>query len=306
MNLLITGAFSWTEEQMAYLKSLGWHLFYTEREDTAVDFDPSSIDAVICNWFFVNHDIKEFKKLKYIQLLSAGMDRVPMKYVNEHGIQIFNARGVYSIPMAEFALCGVLQLLKDSKGFYCKQTLAQWDKNRHILELHGRTVSVIGTGSVGRECARVFRTFTDQLYGVDLVPSEIPNFKRVQPIEHLDQVLAVSDIVIATLPLTDRTQSMFNKERFASMKQGAIFVNISRGGVVDEAALLDALKENLYGAVLDVFQSEPLDSNSAFWGCNNVILTPHNSFVSEHNSDRMWNVIKENITHETTAKNCLA
>ena len=98
---------------------------------------------------FLSHPIEKFTNLRYIQLTSAGFDRVPMEYVKVHNIEIRNARGVYSIPMAEFALCGVLQLYKQSRFFMENQKARTWEKHRRLLELSGKTVCIIGCGSVG-------------------------------------------------------------------------------------------------------------------------------------------------------------
>lgn len=295
MKLLITGAFHWNEEQMQTLRDAGWELVFTEREDSELPREAYDADAVVCNWLFVNHDIRKFKNLKCIQLLSAGLDRVPLDHIQQQGIALHNARGVYSIPMAEFALGGVLQLYKGSRFFAENQRNHRWEKKRDLMELFGKRVLVVGTGSVGCEVARRFRAFTDAVCGVDLYPGENPDFQDIYPLEALDEQLEISDVVILTLPLTDETRNMFNAERFAAMKPGSVLVNISRGGIVDETALANALDERLFGAVADVFETEPLTESSPLWDKENLILTPHNSFVSEGNDGRMWNVIRNNL-----------
>ena len=296
MKLLITGAFRWTPEQKQALRDMGWELVFVEREDGQLPDGAFDADAVVCNWLFVNHDIRSFPNLKRIQLLSAGLDRLPLEYIRQKGIEVFNARGVYSIPMAEFAVGGVLQLYKGSRFFYENQKDHCWNKKRDLLELFGKRVLVVGTGNVGYEVAKRFRAFTDAVYGVDLYPSDDPIYRQVFPLECLNAQLALSDIVILTLPLTDETHGMFDVSRFQRMKCGAVLVNIARGGIVDEAALCDALDGKLYGAVLDVFSTEPLDDSSPLWEKENLILTPHNSFVSKGNDSRMWEIIKTNLS----------
>lgn len=296
MKLLITGAFRWTEAQKQALRGAGWELIFTQREDSELPEAAYEADAAVCNWLFVNHDIRKFPNLKTIQLLSAGLDRVPLDYIREKGIALFNARGVYSIPMAEFALAGVLQLYKGSRFFAVNQKARRWEKKRDLLELFGKRVCVLGTGSVGSEVAKRFRAFTDAVYGVDLYPAENPVFRNIYHLEDLDEQLKVSDIIVLTLPLTPETRGMFGVERFSVMKPGAVLVNIARGGIVDENALLSALDDNLFGAVMDVFSTEPLDESSPLWEKENVVISPHNSFVSQGNDDRMWDVIRKNLT----------
>lgn len=115
------------------------------------------IEGIVGNGIFLSHSIEKFEKLSYIQLTSAGYDRVPMDYVKEHHIEIYNARGVYSIPMAEFAIGGVLQLYKQARIFSNNQKNHQWIKRRGLLELNEKSVCIIGCGSVGTECAKRFR-----------------------------------------------------------------------------------------------------------------------------------------------------
>ena len=292
MKLLVTGAWQCTKEQLDELQCLGNEIVFMQNERDKLPVSPTEIEGVICNGLFLYHRIEEFTSLKYIQLTSAGFDRVPMDYVREHGIKIFNARGVYSIPMAEFALAGALQLYKQSKFFYGNQQKHKWDKHRGLLELYGKNICIVGCGNVGTECAKRFKAFGCVIYGVDLFPREDENYKEMYAISELDKAIEDADIVVLTLPLTEETKHLFNKERFNRMKRGAILVNIARGAVVDTEALICSLSGHLGGAVLDVFEQEPLNENSPLWNMENVILTPHNSFVGENNGKRLWDVIK--------------
>jgi len=297
MKILITGAISWNEEQKEKLKHMGHEILYVQDERISLreqGIDVEDLEGVICNGLFLYNDISEFCNLKYVQLTSAGFDRVPLDYIREHQIEIHNARGVYSIPMAEFALCGVLQLYKQSRFFYENQKNHEWKKHRNMMELAGKTVCILGCGSVGTECAKRFKVFGCQVTGVDLYPRMDENYDDMVSLENLEKILPESDIVILTLPLTDETQHLMNEGRLGLLKAGAIFVNIARGAIVDMKALINALP-NLGGAVLDVFEEEPLGEDSPLWEMENVIITPHNSFVGEGNRDRLWKVILDNL-----------
>ena len=299
MKLLLTGAFKYTDEQIEYLKSLGNDIVYVQDERKKIDFDVSDIEGVVCNGLFFFNDIRHFKKLKYIQLTSAGFDRVPIDYINEHEIKIYNARGVYSIPMAEFALCGVLQLIKQSRLFYKNQNNHIWEKSRTLGELSGKTVLIVGAGNIGSEVAKRFSAFDASVIGVDITDDDRKYFDKVELLDNLDEQLKIADIVILTLPLTDSTREMFDKSKFDLMKKSSIFVNIARGPLVVESDLINSLKSgDISGAVLDVFGEEPLNENSPLWDMDNVILTPHNSFVGENNNKRMFNVIVDNLFKE--------
>ena len=117
MKILVTGAFTGREDILLQIKQLGHEIVFMQNESDKLPIAAETVEGVICNGLFLHHPIEEFASLKYIQLTSAGFDRVPMDYVKEKGIKIFNARGVYSIPMAEFALCGVLSLYKQNAFF---------------------------------------------------------------------------------------------------------------------------------------------------------------------------------------------
>lgn len=296
MKLLLTGAFKCTREQIEYLRSLGCEIVLVQDERKKLDFDVSDIEGVICNGLFVYNDIERFKSLRYVQLTSAGYDRVPMEYIEQHGIEIHNARGVYSVPMAEFALTGILQLVKQSRFFYENQKRHLWEKSRTVGELAGKTAVIVGAGNIGAEVAKRLKAFDVTVVGVDVTNQERPFFDKIVLLESLDAQLNTADIVVLTLPLTDETKGLFDRLKFDSVKDGAIFVNIARGQLVIEKDLIDALNRGkLSGAVLDVFEQEPLAKESPLWNMVNVIITPHNSFVGEGNDSRLSEVVFKNI-----------
>lgn len=296
MKLLLTGAFRYTQEQIEYLKSLGHEIVFVQDEREKIDFDVSEIEGVICNGLFLYNDVEKFKRLKYIQLTSAGFDRVPLEYINKQGIKIFNARGVYSVPMAEFALTGILQLVKESRFFYDNQKQGIWEKSRTLGELSGKTAVIVGAGNIGAEVAKRLKAFDMMVIGVDVFDGERPYFDKIELLNKLNDQLEIADVVVLTLPLMDSTRGMFDKSKFKLMKNSSIFVNIARGSIVVENDLIQALEENeILGAVLDVFENEPLNENSPLWNMEKVILTPHNSFVGENNNQRMFDVILTNI-----------
>jgi phosphoglycerate dehydrogenase-like enzyme len=299
MNLLITGAWQQAAEYIPQIEKkhsvqfLAW-----EKEN--LPCDPSWVEGVVGNGFFLSHPIESFTNLRYIQLTSAGFDRVPMDFVADHGIKIFNARGVYSIPMAEYALYSVLALYKKGDIFHENQKQRLWEKERNLKELYGQSVCVLGCGSVGSECAKRFEAMGCTVFGVDPFVKENPHFSQIYHTDDINEALKLADITIITLPLTDKTRHMFNSSLFAAMKNDSVLVNIARGALVDTDALIDALENKLYGAVLDVFEEEPLPESSPLWNLKNVLITPHNSFVGNGNGKRMSNVIMMNLDEYST------
>lgn len=296
MNLLITGAWQNAKRNIAQIRELGHEVVFLQQEKEELPCGYNWVEGVICNGLFLYHPIEKFSNLKYIQLTSAGLDWVPMDYVEEKGITIHNARGVYSIPMAEYALGGVLQLYKRFPQFRESQYRHAWEKRRDLLELSGRTVCILGCGSIGGECAKRFQAFGCKVVGVATTRRSQPFFGEVRPLDDLDTALAQADVVVVTLPLTEKTRHLLDERRFSSMKPGAILANIARGAIADTAAMVTALKSGrLSGAVLDVFEEEPLPSDSPLWEMDNVLITPHNSFVGDRVQQRLEKMIFENL-----------
>ena len=294
MNLLITGAWNDGKNCIEKIKAMGHQVVFMQYEKDALPCAYDWVEGVVCNGLFLSHPIEYFSNLRYIQLTSAGFDRVDMSYVTAHGIEIHNARGVYSIPMAEFALCGVLQLYKQAAFFRENQRQHLWEKHRGLSELCGKQVLIVGCGSVGNECAKRFTAFGCRVTGVDLFPREDSLYDRILPLEQLDEALKTTDVVVLTLPLTEQTKHLFNEERFDSLKSSAVLINIARGAIVDTGVLLRHI-DHIGGVVLDVFEEEPLTETSFLWDKENAILTPHNSFVGEGNSMRLKEIVLSHL-----------
>ncbi|MCR4594335.1 MAG: hydroxyacid dehydrogenase [Clostridiales bacterium] len=296
MNLLITGAAKFNNEQISELENLGYAISYQPDESAAPETDFASADAVVCNGLFLHHDIDAFENLKFIQLTSAGLDRVPLDRINERKIKLCNARGVYSVPMAEFAVGGILNIYKGFNGFYDNQKKHIWDKNRKVRELEGSVAAIVGCGSIGNECAKRLRTFSVKLIGVDIVKPQADLYDEFVEVENIKKAFSEADIVILTLPLTDETRDMVNLDLLSCCKKDVLIVNLARGALINETDLITVLKNGLAGgAFLDVFEEEPLREDSPLWDMDNVIVTPHNSFVSDKNSDRFFKLAYENL-----------
>jgi len=293
MRFLITRKTGFTPEMNQQLTDLGFELdFIDEPECAHPEMDFSDVEAVFCYRFFNYNDISRFPALRYIHTTSAGLDHMPMGYIREHNIALYNAGGVYSIPMAEFALGGVLQIYKNAPRFRRQQTAHLWKQGGKNRELGGKNVCVIGAGSIGTEVAKRFTLLGCHVTGVRRHPAPAEFYENVVSNDKLDEVLTSADIVILTVPLTPESRHLLDRERFAKMKDGAVLVNVSRGAVVDTEALYEALQsKKLYGAAIDVFEEEPLPSDSPLWDLENIIITPHFSFNGEYNPIRMFDCL---------------
>lgn len=305
MNILVTGAWKVSEDNLSDIKSMGYNVCFMQNEKDDLPCEYEWVECVICNGLFLTHKIEKFVNLKYIQLTSAGFDRVPLDYVKEHKIVINNARGVYSIPMAEFVISSVLCLYKQQKFFFENQKEHKWEKHRGLFELYKKNILIIGCGNVGTECAKRFNAFGTDVYGIDLYPRKDKEYIEITGLKSLKEKISVADVVVLTLPLTKETYHIIDREVLSKLKYNTIIVNIARGAIIDTNELIKVLPK-IGGAVLDVFENEPLNNDSALWDFDNVIITPHNSFVGELNSIRLNNIIlkglgeyNENIGHIT-------
>ncbi|MFC4710140.1 NAD(P)-dependent oxidoreductase [Enterococcus eurekensis] len=295
-KLLLTGAFKYSQKQLNILENLGYNIIFIQDEREKLTIDVADIDAVVCNSLFLHNDINNFTSLKFIQLTSAGLDRVPLDYIYKNDIQLFSAKGVYSIPMAEWTVLKILEIYKKSHFFYENQRLHKWEKQRDLFELTGKTASIIGYGEVGYEISKRLKAFDMNIISVARRKHENKYIDEAFLIDDIEKVLRKSDVVIFTLPLKDETKHILNEDKMRIMKDNSIIVNVSRGGIIDETALVNFLKEDKFlGVALDVFEKEPL-SNSFLWEFEKVIITPHNSFVSDKVNERLFKLILSNIT----------
>lgn len=296
-KLLLTGAFQYTLEQISILESLGYEITYVQDERKELDMDVSEIEAVVCNGLFLYNPIEKFKNLKLIQLTSAGFDRVPMDYIKANDIHIYNAHGVYSVPMAEWAILKILEIYKCSRFFYDQQRRKEWIKKREILELNEKKALILGYGSVGQEVAKRLYAFGVEISTITRKLVACPLVKKSYMINELDVAVSRADIIILSLPYTTETHHLINQEIVKAMKDDCLLVNVSRGSIIDENALITSIDQGKFlGIALDVFENEPLSTESRLWEIDRVIITPHNSFISDKVNKRLFELIKYNLT----------
>lgn len=303
MNLLITPAISLTEEQKAILCE-NHTLFFIEDErvplsEQQLSFDPAEIEGIVCNFFFLHNSLSALPNLRFIQLTSVGLDRVPESDIREKNIALFTAGSIYAVPIAEWAVGKILEILKCSTFFYDNQKLCKWEKNRNLRELSGMNALIFGFGNIGKNIAKRLRAFDVNIYAVDIPGVDTSLCDNFYTPDEAQVALSTADIVILCLPLTEKTRGFMNKEKFSSMKQGALLLNAARGALIDEVALKEALESgHLYAAALDAFDPEPIPEDSMLWKLPNTLITPHNSFVGNGNSQRLFNLILKNLNAE--------
>ena len=236
--------------------------------------------------------LAQAKKLKWIHSTATGVAQLMYPELRESGIVVTNPSGIFSVPMAEHVMGAMLALARnfpDTVRYQDQSCWAQqhlWDKPQHLTELHGQVLLIIGYGSIGRELGKRAHAFDMRVWGVTRSGrGDATHAQRIIAAPQLDEVLPEADYVVLAAPETPETQHLINAARIAKMKRGARLINVARGSVLDETALLCALQQDkLAGAVLDVTGTEPLPPDSPLWKAPNLFITPHTSAIS----DRLW------------------
>ncbi len=218
--------------------------------------------------------------LKWVQAYAAGVDDLTGIGLMEHGVILTSSSGINGQPIAESCLTFMLMNEKKMVKRVEAQARREWARLPNG-QLAGKTVGIVGLGGIGSSLAKLAAACDMRVLATRrtyVAGQVVSNVDQVFPSRRLNDMLVECDYVVAAVSLTDETRSMIGKAQLDAMKPGAFFINVSRGAVVDEAALLEMLRNGrLGGAALDVFAQEPLPADSEFWGMSNVIVTPHNT-----------------------------
>lgn len=233
--------------------------------------------------------------LKWVQCAMAGINHLPLDYFREKDIILTNARGVHRVQMSEYTVGLLLAIVRRSDHYLKAQMKKKWDYVTND-ELYGKTVGFLGVGAIAKETAKKLKAFDVRIIGVKNKVEEVEYFDEIYGKDQIDKVLEQSDYIITLLPLTDETYHIIGEEQFKKMKDTAWFINIARGSIVDEKALVKALQEGrIAGAGLDVFEQEPLPGDSPLWDMENVILTPHIAGPTPYYMERFVDVLLTNL-----------
>lgn len=212
-------------------------------------------------------------------------------------VTVTNAAGVAAGTMAEYVLGAMLTFSLDLRGFARKQRTLSWDFAGKVEPLEGRAVLIVGLGKTGEAVARRCKAMGLKVLGVRARPRPTSDVDEVHGMENLALLWGRADFIVCAVPLLESTQGLVNGDAFAAMKKSAVLIDVSRGGVVDESALISALRTGrIKGAALDVFATEPLPLASPLWDFENVILTPHCSSVYDGWDIKAVRMFSENLT----------
>jgi phosphoglycerate dehydrogenase-like enzyme len=241
---------------------------------------------------------RQAPRLRWLQLTSAGVDRAARSGLLGTELKVTSASGLHATPIGEYVLCMMLMFCKGAHRFVRAQGRREWARFMP-QELYGKTVGVVGLGHIGTEVARLAKAFGCRVLGIRRSVSARTSEHTVDellPPADLPYLLSGSDFVVLAVPFTEDTRHLIGEAELRAMKSTAVLINIARGGVVDEAALVRALTEGgIAGAGLDVFGQEPLPAESELWGLENAIMSPHISGGTEIYNKRAVDIFCENL-----------
>ena len=243
--------------------------------------------------FFGYHSPEVFaaaKNLKWMQTTSAGLDMMLTPEVRAMGLQVTNASGLHAAPVVETAWALTLAVSRYLKHFGECQQKHVWDQFTPY-DLNGRTAGVVGLGGIGRRYARIAAAFGMRVIAVDKHAPEKPDeVDELWPLDRLNDLCGEADVVMIACPATSETQGLIGAEQLARMKPTGIIVNITRGGIIDEPALIECLNEGrIAGAGLDVTKIEPLPEDDPLWDTPRLVITPH---IAGWSNDRSRSVVQ--------------
>ncbi|MCF6412014.1 D-2-hydroxyacid dehydrogenase [Pseudalkalibacillus salsuginis] len=240
--------------------------------------------------------INKAHRLKWIHVMSAGLEKMPFEAIRAQDILVTNARGIHKIPMAEYTIGMMLQVIREFPKIKENQKNKVWDRKLQVSELYGKVIGVLGAGAIGSEIARLAKAFNMHTKGLNRSGRPVEHFDEMVTFDRLDDLLQKADFVVSVLPKTEETSAILKKGHFEKMQEHAVFINIGRGTTVDQKGLIEALQENqIAHAVLDVMEKEPLPEDSVLWGMENVTITPHLSGITPLYQRRAIDQFEENL-----------
>ncbi|MDR5709673.1 MAG: D-2-hydroxyacid dehydrogenase, partial [Armatimonadota bacterium] len=260
---------------------------------------PEALDHAVEAEVWVGWDLPEgtlerAERLRWVHSTAAGVENLLPKLAGRD-VLLTNSRGIHAIPMAEHVLGCLLVFARNLHLAFRHQVHRRWQPEPGG-ELWGATVGILGLGAIGQEVARRCRAFGARVVGLRRTAAPVPEVEEVYGPEGLEAVLRRSDYVVLTLPLTPQTRGLIGAQELGWMKPGAVLVNVGRGALLDERALVEALRSGrLRGAALDVFETEPLSPEHPLWDLPNVLITPHVSGNSPRYMDRAIPLFCDNL-----------
>jgi len=257
-------------------------------------------DVVVCNKTLMDaHTLRLAKRLRYIGLFATGYNNIDIDYCRAHGIAVCNAGSYSTNAVAQHTFALILEAYNRTAQYDRYVHDGRWKRSPTfspfvypLNELAGKTLGIVGLGAIGTAVAKIANAFQMRVIGCNRSPKTVDGVETVS----FDELLRRSDIVSVHCPLKAESQDMFNRNTFAKMKPGALFVNTARGGVVAERDLFDALESGRLGmAALDTLRVEPMEQDSLLMNAKNCIMTPHIAWAPVETRERLMGIVVDNI-----------
>ncbi|MGG3927755.1 D-2-hydroxyacid dehydrogenase [Metabacillus fastidiosus] len=278
------------DEQLQRIKEIAidWDIISSREENIWLNHIKDA--EIIVGWKkeIAEHAIQPNSKLRWFQSWSAGINKLPLESFKELNIILTGASGVHAYPVSETIFALMLALTRKIDTYVKNQREKKWHHSGLSLEMHEKTVGIIGVGAIGKETAKISKAFGMRVLGVRHSGKRDEYIDEMFKLDELDSIIPLCDYIVITLPLTEETYHLFGAKQFQLMKKSAFFINIGRGNIIVEQELIKALQQKaIAGAGLDVFEKEPLSEDNPLWNLENVIITPHSSGSTEHYAKRV-------------------
>ncbi len=293
MKLLVT--YHYGTAVFEKMSKLGYDVTY-KPEKSICDDDLAGIDILVCYDPFKQLSEKAYQNLSHIILSSTGINQLPQAVIDNSAIKITHNRFGYNKPIAEWIIMMLLVGFKQLPQLFEQHRQKQWRIDTDVLELSGKRIVFLGTGNIAAEAVKRLQPFDVEIIGVNRSGNQPDGFDEVYQMAQLQQVLPTADAVVVCLPQTAETKDLIDANHLQRIKDDAVFINIARGWSVDEKALCQVLEAGKFKfCALDVVKDEPLEAANPLWNYQQVLITPHNSWVSENRNQRRLNYILENL-----------
>jgi len=316
-EIVVLSTMRFTDELLDKLRAVSPRLVVKQRTGrNAEEVEQALEDGVeVLYTFYLPADLSRAPKLKWVQMHAAGVDSLLDHPIMKSDVLLTTTSGIHATPIAEYVFASILAFNRRVPQMLYYQSRREWPQGRWNLfarpELRDSTLGIVGYGSIGREVGRIAGCFGMRVVAIKRSVSQMRDvgyavqgtgdregalLDRAFPPERLSEMLSLCDYVVVAVPLTPETRKLIGEAELRAMKPSAYLVNISRGGTVDEAALIRALREGwIAGAGLDVFEEEPLPSDSPLYDLENIILSPHVSGFTLRYDERASDLFAENL-----------
>lgn len=295
--LMFNEYFRFNEEEIAQL-----HNIAPKASIKTVEYDKASTEMlkkaeIISGWIEVEQ-VKKTEDLSWLHLPTAGVEKFLDKSIYPKADTLLtNSSGVYGLPIAEHILSMIFAFNRNLSKYLADMDKKEWEPVKTRRDFYDSTVGILGLGDIGSEVAKRVDALGAEVLALKRIPDNKPDYvTSLYGPDGINELIQQSDYIILTLPHTDETEGIISRERLQMMKENTFLVNIGRGILIDQQALIEALEKNwIAGAGLDVTTPEPLPEDNQLWELENVILTPHIAHSSPTNSKRWLAIFKENL-----------